>query len=294
MNIIIPEEITPSVVMATNVANDYANWSAGSYLEGTRAVVDTEVYEALSDTTDNPVVGAAKTTATWLRLGYTNKFRMFRDGTDSKTVQQDEIDVTLAMPGLINGIAVLGAVGSSVVITITDDTEGVVYTSTEEIADYLVDNWYDWFFLPYTSKSELVFTDLPAYTDVSINIVITALTGSDAQVGRIVLGTVADLGVALYGTSIGITSYSRKERDQFGNLTIVPRRKIKTADYDLKVETSRIDSLQMILEQVSDIPAVFIGSPEFGSLTIFGLYRDFNINISGPQMSDCSIDVEAF
>jgi hypothetical protein len=51
---------------------------------------------------------------------------------------------------------------------------------------------------------------------------------------------------------------------------------------------------QRLLTSLRAVPAVWIGSTEdnFSPLTVFGYYRDFNIDISYPTFSLCRIEIE--
>ncbi|HFL2185791.1 TPA: hypothetical protein ACG3DQ_000770 [Pseudomonas putida] len=102
----------------------------------------------------------------------------------------------------------------------------------------------------------------------------------------------AVLGEALYGTSVGITDYSRKERDTFGNMGIVERGYSKRADFDVIVQTSTVSQVQRLLSKYRAKPLVWIGEASFQSTILYGYYKEFNLVISGPTVSDCSISVE--
>ena len=82
---------------------------------GLRAVItlvnvlfDRQIWQATTTTTDQPDVGAIKEPATWVRLGWSNRWRMFNDGVDSQTSNIDNIDVTLTGGGANSIVAALG------------------------------------------------------------------------------------------------------------------------------------------------------------------------------------------
>lgn len=296
MKIIRPTPVTEGRLTASDVPiDDYPAWTSGEYNEGDSVVVGIEAFEALETTSDEPAAGASKTPPSWLRLGYVNKWRMFRDGRDSKTRQDGGIATTVTPGQVVNGLALLGLEGLSVTVTMTDPVEGIVYQRTEQITDISVNNWYDWHFLPYDVREDFVFTDMPPYSGAEINVAVNTSNPSDTSaVGRYVIGMVRDLGCTLYGTSVRSLDFSKRERDGFGNLTIVDRRKIPLVDYRVSVDTPLVDSVKRELDQIANDETVFIGSAEFGSTIVFGFYRDFDITISNYAISDATLEVEGY
>ena len=104
MKIIRPTPVTEGRLTGSDVPiDDYPVWTAGEYNEGDSVVVGIEAFEALETTSDEPVAGASKTPPSWLRLGYVNKWRMFRDGRDSKTRQDGGIATTVTPGQVANG-----------------------------------------------------------------------------------------------------------------------------------------------------------------------------------------------
>ena len=117
-----------------------------------------------------------------------------------------------------------------------------------------VDNWFD-YFAPYIPKSDYAIIDFPAYPEATIAVEMVALNGT-VKLGELVLGRTYDLGMAQYGTSVGIIDFSRKETDEFGNFKILKRRFSKRAEYDIKVDSRRISAVQRTLADMRAEPAV--------------------------------------
>src|SRR5690554_2750284 len=178
MQIIRPTPVTEDRLTASDVpADDYPEWdSEATYSKGEGVIYGIEAWEALkNDVTSVPSteIPEGEETPDWLRLGFINRWRMFRDGRDSKTRQDGGIATTVTPGQVVNGLALLGLEGLDVTVTMTDPIEGVVYQRTESITDIGVGNWYDFYFLPYDVREDFVFTDLPPYSDASIDVSIT-------------------------------------------------------------------------------------------------------------------------
>lgn len=296
MRIVPPQEITETVLQSTNVANDYADWTAGTYNEGDRRVFNRSVYEVVAtSTTDQPDTGAASDPPTWFRVGWSNKWRMFTEGQDSKSTGTGDIDVTLQWDSVITTIAVLGLMGSTITVTMTDSVDGVVYDETVSIVDIGVSSHWEWHFLPYEFDQVAVFSGLPPYPGADVRILIKGATVSDpVAAGRVVAGIERDLGVTQYGTSIDKYDYSTKERDGFGNLILVPRRVINIVDFDVHVMTAQVDFVSSQLKKLGGTPALYIGDDGFYVTVVYGIQIDVSQGITTPSISDLTLRVEEF
>jgi len=295
MKIITPEEITDTTLDTSNVPlTDYTEWTAGTYAEGATVREGEEAYESLTaSNTDQPSVGILANPPTWLRLGYVNRWRMFRDGTDSITSQADSIAVTVIPVGLITAVALLGCRGATAQVIMTDTIEGVVYDQTKELIDYGVDDWWSFYFVPYDSNGDVIFRGLPPYIGAEIDVIIDGNDPADIiECGRAVFGVEHDLGVTEYGTNVSRLDASTKERDGFGNLRLVRRRTVPVVDYRIAVETIRFDWVERRLARIAAVPCVFIGSTLYESTIVFGIYTDFRMDLSTPVICDATIEVE--
>jgi len=293
MRIIKPVEITPAILTSSNVPEtDYAAWSAATaYAVGDKVLYNHRNYEALvASTGANPETDTSDPPK-WLDLGADNRWRMFDDKVGSLTEQAGSIAVELQPGAVINSVALFNLLGRSATVTLTDPSEGIVYQRTVSLVDAGVSDWYEWFFAPIGRQTDFVLLDLPAYGTATLSVTIDNASDT-AAVGHLVMGRQAELGVAVYGSGVGITDYSRKETDAFGNSVVVERSFSKRAEFDVVVETPQIGRVQRMLAGLRAQPVVWIGAEGYESTFLFGYYRDFQISISGPSVSDASITVE--
>ena len=297
MRIVTPYSVNDAQLTTTNVVNEVADWSAGTYDLGDQAVDDNQVYKVVADpsTTDRPSVGAAASPATWALMGWSNQLRMFRDGRDSYSSRNESIGVTLNFAEIVNTLGALGLQGISATLTVVDSVEGTVYDETVSLVDIGVDDWWEYFFAPYEFNDTAIFDNMPPYLGADINLSVDAATETDeVRAGRVIAGYEQPLGVTNYGVSVSILDYSDKQRDGFGNLTLVPRRTVRLVDYDVKVQTNKVDFVVRALENISSTATLFIGDNSFSSSITFGVYRDLSQGIDSPSISDLTIQVEGF
>lgn len=293
MRIIKPVAVTPAVLTSSNVPEtDWPQWLVGSaYAVGDKVIRGHKIYEALvahtgadpaTDTSDPPK---------WLDLGATNRWRMFDDKVGTLTKQAGSVSVELTPGAVINSLAMFNVQGTTVDVTLTDPVDGIVYSKTVQLVDAGVANWYDWFFLPIGKQTDLVLLDLPAYGTATLTVTVNSPTG-DAAVGSLLIGSQVELGVAVYGSGVGIIDYSRKTTDDFGNTSVVQRAFSKRAEFDVVVDTQDVGRILRVLSGVRGTPVVWIGEASYESTIVYGYYRDFAISIAGPSVSDATITVE--
>lgn len=293
MIIVQPVPVTSAMVTASNVAITETLWTAGTYALNTQRYVGTRLYKVIvASTSDNPTVGVTLTPPSWQDIGAINRFKMFDQVVNTQTTRTGLIDVNVLPGTIINALAMFDLDGVSTTITMTDPVEGVVFNETKSLQDNtIIIDWYSYFFESITTRSDVVFLGLPAYGSATIRIQVNA-GASTAAIGEVVIGKQRNLGVTNFGTSVSILDYSRKETDEFGNIVVETRPFSKRADFDVTVETGSIAAVQKALASIRTTPTVFIGDEDRAETIVYGFYRGFNIIISTPSISDCSIEVE--
>ncbi|MDZ7893632.1 MAG: hypothetical protein U5M50_00975 [Sphingobium sp.] len=111
---------------------------------------------------------------------------------------------------------------------------------------------------------------------------------------RVVLdgGAVIEIGTVEAAPTIGIVDYSRRETDDFGVTTIVPRGFARQMSVRVKIATDQVDYVQRQLAALRATPATWIADDRFASLTIEGFYKDFSIDLAIPPVSYCTLTIE--
>lgn len=280
--------------IVTNVPEDDAPvWTAGTYTQGTKRIQNHHVYEVLAETTtDAPADGVAKTPPTWLDLGVTNPWRSFDEKIGTVTSNPEAIRFSIRADRTINALAFFGVDAGSIRVTVTDPPLGRVFEhEATPVSTDGIDNWYQYLFAPIELVEDFVVLEVPAGTYGTIDISIDK-PGGVAKLGALVLGQTSNLGVALYGTSIRLRDFSRKERDDFGNFVIQERDFSKVAEFDVAVDTANISAVQRTVAQYRAKPVVWIGEAAYESTIIYGFCTDFGVSISGPTISDATFSVE--
>ena len=262
-----PVDVTSAMIVATNVPEaDYPAWEAGtSYALGARVIKTAthRIYEsaAIGNLGNDP----AGESGLWIDVGPTNRWAMFDQALGTATTRADGISITLA-PGAIDALALLDVVGTSVRVQAPGG-----YDQT----------------IPVDAKST-TFLDLPGVVG---NVIVTVSGAGDVAVGTLLVGKVAELGITEESPTAGITDFSRKEVDDFGEATVVQRAWAKRMSTRALIRTDAIDLVADRIAAVRARPVLWIGDSGKDSLTIYGFFKDFSIEV-GETISKVSLSIE--
>ena len=122
MKVIKPVTVTDAVLISSTAPEtDYAAWAAGTaYSVGNRVIRTSthRIYERM----------VAGTTATapeldsvnWIDIAPTNRWAMFDGEVSTQTALASPLTVVIK-PGLVNGLALFGLAGTTLVVTVRDE-----------------------------------------------------------------------------------------------------------------------------------------------------------------------------
>lgn len=293
LKVVKPIEITPAMVIATNVPEtDYAAWVVGAtYATGDRRIKDHKVWESLVDSNlgNDPATSPSK----WKEVGATNRYKAFDKSVSSQTAQASSITYQLRLGAAASTLAALNLKGAtSIRVYVVDPDYGDVYDRTINLTRTPVAvGWWNWFFGDRRAPTQALFTDLKGLPQADIFIEITG--GSDLAVGVLLVGQLRSytMGVRM-GAKVGIQDYSRKDRNEYGDVMVVERAFAKRANFSMLLVAAEVDAIQMFLSDVRATPCLWIGSSRYESTTVYGFYKSFDIVISYFDYSDCDLELE--
>ncbi len=266
MMLVQPVEYTDATLTASNVPeNDYPEWSAVAiYPLGTRVikVASHRIYESAA--AGNQGNDPAGVSGLWIDLGPTNRWAMFDAALGTMTSRFGGLSVTLA-PGAIGALALIDVVGSTVRVQSGGYDRTVV-----------------------VSTGVIPFLDLPIG---GAPVTVTISGAGVVSVGSLIVGPLVTLGITEASPKVGIIDFSRKEVDDFGEVTVVPRAWAKRMSANALIRTDALDVVANRIAGVRARPSLWVASEGSDSLTIFGFFKDFSIEV-GPTVSKLSLSVE--
>lgn len=293
MKVIKSVTTTNDILTFSNIDEDeYPMWVSGqAYVTSNRVIYNHKIYEAIVNVTSTtpPDLDQAK----WLFIDDTNRYRMFNNVVSDKSSRMGGIHFTLTPNQVVTGLSLIGVSATFVRVVVTDPVLGAIFDETKTLMDISnILSYFDYFYSPLSSaQSSVAFLNLPTaptgYIDVYID------SGDNiVEVSEVIYGNYTLVGRTNYGTAIGIKSFSRKETDEFGNITVIKRRNSKYCDYDVDIENIRLSAVQKFFSEIDSVPCLFIGNEELEETIVYGFYSDFKATISYPQISKCTLKVE--
>lgn len=296
MIVIAPTPITDSEFTSSTAPEaDYAAYAAGTtYAAGAR-VIRTGTHRIYESLQAGNIGNTPETSPTWwLDVGPTNRWAMFDNVVGTRTVIASPLTVVIA-PGTVDALALLELDGASLTVSMTSVTGGgTVYSRTVILDGSEIGDYYEYFFSPFTQLPSVVLTDLPPYEDGIITISLTN-PSLDVGIGVCAVGLQSDLGGTQYGATVGITDYSLKTTDAFGNTTLTQRSYARRTNVRLWLGKGAINRVHRKLAELRATPCVWVGVTDdtaYDPLTVFGFYKDFQIEVAYPTTALCSLEIE--
>lgn len=295
MKVIRPFTINDAALISSNILeNDYSAYSVGTtYALKDRVIYVTTNVHLIYESLVNSNIGNAVTDTTkWLLVGNTNKWRMFDQSVQSQSSNLSTIVDVFTISDRIDSAVILNANAASARIQMVDAIDGTVYDKTYPLVSYSgITDWYAYFFEPIVRLQDLAITDMPPYVNSTVTVTLTD-AGNTVLCGALIFGLQRNIGGTQYGISTGITDYSIKSQDTFGNYTITPRSFRKRSDVSIWMDNTLIDAIQILLASYRATPIVYIGVDGLANTIIYGFYRDFSINIAYVDKSICTMQLE--
>lgn len=278
-----------------NIGNTYGVYAVGTTYSISDRVIDTTnhlIYESLAGTN----LGNALTDSNWwLLIGPTNTWGMFDLLRNTQTTVPTSMTFTLTPGQRIDSLALLGMVANNVTVDMTVSAVNV-YSYSTSLDERHVNNWYDYFFLPFTTRPSLLLLDIPPYSNGVITITITG-TGN-VSLGACVIGIKEYIGAIQYNAKVDTLNFSTVTRDFAGGTSVmVQRRNVPKTIQNCWVDKSRIDRIRVIKDNLAGSPAVWSGlddntSDYFDGLLILGFYKEFSFDLSYPDTAVISLTLE--
>lgn len=276
--------------------------STVTYSAGQRVVDSVEhiVYQNLVNNNLNvrPYTNPTK----WLRINKTALWAPFDSVSSSKGSGPDvsgmnpipQLEYTIKPGQRITNMYLGEIFAESVTVELYQPAGTLVHTQTVEF--------------PATSDilravaRRVVLSDFTLHGDPEVKIKLTPVDlrsqglGYKAVIGEIVVGATYFLGVTRPGLSYGITDYSKKDTDEFGNTSLAVRNYANKFDAQVDVKNAYFNMVYELLQDNRATPCVwlpvdYVGSFDATSFALYGTYNDFTLT-QGNSDSLLSLQVE--
>lgn len=287
----------PRLISSTVAEPSGADPSA--YAAGTTYAADMQVYRSsthrIYKSKQAANVGHTPETSRdwWAEVSGTNKWAMFDNVVASATSGASPMTVEFE-PGIIDALVLIGLIGNTADVTITDGAGGpTIYSRTLDLQTPIIADLYAYFFEPFRQVPLFVLTDLPPYLNARVTVTITG--DADVACGMCIPGRSYTVGETELGVQSGIRDYSRKKTDPDTGLVELEQGKFaKTLTASVQARRELFSEISQALEGVRAVPCVWVADDDGSTtpLTVFGFYRDFRLVASHPKTGVYSLDIE--
>ena len=269
MRLLQPVDVMPSMLIATNVPEtDYPEWSAGTpYALGARVIkaATHRIYESAvaGNIGHDPVALSGQ----WIDLAPTNRWAMFDQALGTATERAGSVAFTLYGLGDINALALLDVTASSVRV----QADG-----------------YDRTAVPTSSPGMVTYLDIPT---AGGPVIITATGSGIVSIGTLLIGNLVGLGITEASPTATIADFSRKDTDEFGEVSVVERAWAKRMGVRALIDTDALDVVVGRIATVRAVPSLWIADEGLEAVTIYGFFKDFSVEVSeGVSLLSLSIE----
>lgn len=298
MIVIKPIPITDAVFVSSTVAEPAAGetaWSAGTtYAAGDEVILASTHMRYLSLQNANTGNNPATATAWWKETVPTNRWGAFDDTLGTNTSGASPLTIILT-PGAIDSVSLHDLAGAeSAQIVYKDSTGGTtVYDETFSLDSAGIYCFYDWFFEDYRLLDRLTVRDIPpSYPSGELTVTLTG--AGTVSCGALVAGRQTDLGGTLYGVQAGIADYSKKTTDEYGRTSFVQGRWAREISAKILLMRDELSAVYTRLVDLRTTPCVWVTSEvdTDRDLVVFGIYKDFTVDVAYPTVLYCTLEIE--
>jgi hypothetical protein len=285
-----------SGLIYSTATESYSVWSSSTtYALGAKVLYNTHIYESLqnSNTNRNPQTAATF----WLDLGADNRHAALDSKIGTVTAAPETLSMIVSS-NKVDAITLLNLDAAICTVSVYDlKTYAQIYSNTFGTSGVDVNDWYQYFFFdPLSKRTQVVLSGLGAlYPNTLISIKLTGSATSTVKLGALLAGETESLGVTQYAPKVGIVDYSKKETDEFGNVSVVERPFSKRLSADIYFPNYDLNRIQRFLYSIRAKPVVWIASedPTYEeALVVYGFYKDFSTTIAYPSHSLCNLEIE--
>lgn len=287
-----PVDVTPAMLTSGVPENDHPAYAPDTaYAADARVIHGHSVYQSLQAANAGHQPDVSPTW--WVRVGATNLWKAFDRVHSSQTEGNLSMWFEISGTQVRSAVALLNLSGvSNVRVRVTDPVFGLLYDRSEQmLSAQAQSNWYSWFFGKRQTRKDWRALDLPSYPNASVRIELSG--AGPIAVGVILVGDQIILGEGVQqGLRMGIRDYSRKETDQWGEVTLQQRAFSKTRSLSLLLKNEQLDEVDDLLSGLRAAPVLWIASSRWDSPNVYGWYSSFDILLQYANHSECSIDIE--
>lgn len=287
--------MTDAMLVGTNVPEtEHPTYNAGAtYASGARVILNHKIYESVQD--GNTGKDPLTTDGWWSRVSPTNRWKPFDLSSTTRLQLTGPAYYEIKPNTAVSAVMFIDCDGlSSIRVRLIED--GVTHYDSSHLMRPTpsTSSWYAWTFEQRAPRSRLVVQDLPARPRATLRVDFE-ITASAGYIGTLAFGRAYVLGEGVqYGARVGVQDFSRKERNEYGEMELIRRGNAKTMSLQISVDNKKLDSTDMLLSSLTGTPCLWIGTSRFSALSLWGVFTNWNYTVAYYDQTDLSVEVEEF
>lgn len=299
MRVIPPLAVTDATLVSHSVSEtDYAAWVSGAaHALGDRRIrlATHSVYECVM--AHSAVATLPENDSTrWLRVGPTNRWRGFELQSNAGTSGPSPLSFKLQPGKRMDAVALFGLKADSVRVVVRDTAaaNAVVFDQTASLSTRVVRDMYEYLYAPFTFRQSTVLLQLPPIATAEVEVILTRGSG-DCSYQVFVHGMAQFLGHMQYDAQSHVMPFSRYERDEFGQATLLKRKAIPKMSARLVMTKQSFALCLALREQLESVPCAWLGVEQpadgyFEGYALFGIFRGWSQK--NTWVTDATADIE--
>lgn len=214
----------------------------------------------------------------WVKVGVSNKYSLIDTRSTSETIVASDLVVTFDL-GDINTLVIGNYTATSLTIENIDASDNILATQTfEQSVNVGVYDVWSYMYAPYSIE-----TGRASYFDIvrigtKLRVTFTKGTLDVVKCGYLIGGQAIDMGKTLEGVKLGWSSYSVRDTDAYGVITIDKRAAQDIVDFETIIKKSLMISTRRTAKKYRDDVVAFIvddaSESPFENLITLGLIQD--------------------
>lgn len=287
--------MTDAMLVATSVPEtDHPVYSAATtYANGARVILNHSIYESVQDS--NVGKDPLASEGWWAKVSPTNRWKPFDLSSTTRLQLSGPAYYEIKPNTAVSAVMFIDCDGlSSIRVRLIED--GVTHYDSSHLMRPTpsTSSWYAWTFEQRAPRSRLVVQDLPARPRATLRVDFD-ITAAAGWIGTMAFGRAYELGDGVrYGARIGVQDFSRKQRNEYGEMELIRRGNAKTMSLQISVDNKKLDATDMLLTSLTGTPCLWIGSSRFSALSLWGVFTNWSYTVAYYDQTDLSVEVEEF
>lgn len=273
-----------------NLTKKVTDWSSGlTYLNGVESNYGDYIY-TYAGADDTNTSGTPDVEDNWVKTRANNIHSMLDQRPSSESYENDKIEFTFISEGF-DKLALFNVVANSVTVEVTSLWDSsVTKTITENLLNTELITDLREFCTAELEQESLVYINLPIIHSCSVKVTIDN-TGGIARCGLVISGKSFYVGSTGWDIRLGLTSYSKKDVDVFGNTDFIKRGITDADDFLVTIDTNKASLIKQKFKEY-DADFLLFSILEGENITInFGFWEDFYVLLSSPVKSEANISI---